>query len=99
MLLQTSSTIWVFPGDHILVCKQNAEQGHWYEGHAHFVHQSEVGLRFHESFGDLKSNQKHHVRLKLNRIPVKRQYQALATAFTESRILFPNSNDINPSST
>ena len=58
----------------------------------HFVHQYEVGLQFHESFGGWTSDQKYHVRFKLNRVPVRRQHQALDTAFTQSRILFPNSS-------
>lgn len=81
-------------GDRILVRKKDSEQGHWYAGHVHFVHQHEVGLRFHESFGGWSPSQKYHVRFKLNRIPVRRQHQALDTAFTESRVLFPNSSHL-----
>ncbi|KAJ3561909.1 hypothetical protein NP233_g9903 [Leucocoprinus birnbaumii] len=84
----------VLTGDRILVRKQDGQQGHWYEGHVHFVHQHEVGLRFHQSFGGWSPSQKYHVRFKLNRIPVRRQHQALDTAFTQSRVLFPNSSHL-----
>jgi hypothetical protein len=53
------------------------------------VCQAEVRLRFHKSFGESSNKQPYNVRFKLNRIPVKRQHQAMDTAFTQDRVLFP----------
>ncbi|KAA1476102.1 P-loop containing nucleoside triphosphate hydrolase protein [Dentipellis sp. KUC8613] len=79
----------VLVGDRILVQRQGVDTGKWFEGHVHFVRQMEVGLRFHGSFPVPGLSQQHHVRFKLNRIPVRRQHQALDTAFISERILFP----------
>ena len=74
----------------MLVQKQGAgASGHWYEGHVHVVRQSEVGLVFHSSFGGWTSSQRYNVRFKLNRIVMRRQHQALDSAFEEDRVLFP----------
>jgi len=54
----------------------------------HVVERAQVGLRFHGSFGGT-SAQPYNVRFKLNRIPVKRQHQAMNTVFTQDRVLFP----------
>ncbi|KAJ3561910.1 hypothetical protein NP233_g9904 [Leucocoprinus birnbaumii] len=81
----------VLIGDRILVRKQDDPQGHWHAGHVHVVRRDEVGLVFHHSFRGWTATQKYHVRFKLTRIPLQRQHQALATVFTESRILFPTS--------
>ena len=83
-------------GDRILVQEVDAPEGRWYEGYVHVVRQAEVGLRFHTSFG-WSPTQRYHIRFKLNRIPVKRQHQAMDTVFTEDRVLFPVSKHIlNP---
>ena len=76
-------------GDQILVQKVGAAEGHWYQGRVHVVRQAEVGLRFHKSFGESSTTQPYNVRFKLNRIPVKRQHQAMDTVFTQDRVLFP----------
>lgn len=76
-------------GDQILVQKVGAPEGHWYQGRVHVVRQAEVGLRFHQSFGGSSDTQRYNVRFKLNRIPVKRQHQAMDTVFTQDRVLFP----------
>jgi hypothetical protein len=55
--------------------------GHWYEGHVHVVRQSEVGLVFHPSFGGWSASQRYTVRFQLNRIVMRRQHQALDSAF------------------
>ncbi|KAF9441768.1 RNA helicase [Macrolepiota fuliginosa MF-IS2] len=81
-------------GDCILARKSDGNEGHWYEGHVHFVHQYEVGLCFHRTFRGWSPSQKYHVRFKLNRTPVRRQHQALDTAFTQPRILFPDASHL-----
>lgn len=77
------------PGDRILVQEQGATDGRWFEGHVHVLRQLEVGLQFHGSFSRYSEATRFHVRFKLNRIPVRRQHQAMDSAFTEDRILFP----------
>ncbi|CAA7269336.1 unnamed protein product [Cyclocybe aegerita] len=79
----------VLVGDRIFVQEQGATDGRWFEGHVHVLRQAEVGLRFHGSFGRYSEGRHFHVRFKLNRIPVRRQHQAMDTAFTEERVLFP----------
>lgn len=82
----------VLKGDRILVQKHGETQDHWFEGFVHVLNKAEVGLRFDRrgSFNKQWSeNQLFHVRFKLNRIPFRRQHQALDTAFQEDRVLFP----------
>jgi helicase MOV-10 len=79
-----------FKGDKILVQKHGAESGHWFEGYVHVVRRDEVGLRFHSSFEGSQARQ-YNVRFNLSRYPLRRQHQALATAFSHPRILFPDS--------
>ncbi|PPQ74162.1 hypothetical protein CVT26_006766 [Gymnopilus dilepis] len=85
----------VLVGDRIFVQEQGATDGRWYEGHVHFVRQVEVGLRFHGSFTRYSEASRFHVRFKLNRIPLRRQHQALDTAFSEDRILFPDMSTVS----
>ena len=63
--------------------------GRWFEGHVHIVRETEVALRFHGSFKVYAPGRQFHVRFKLNRVPVKRQHQAMDAVFTEDRVLFP----------
>ncbi|KAF8895854.1 RNA helicase [Gymnopilus junonius] len=86
----------VLVGDRILVQEQGATDGRWYEGHVHFVRQAEVGLRFHGSFARYSESSRFHVRFRLNRVPIRRQHQALDTAFNEDRILFPLMGNVSP---
>lgn len=79
----------VLVGDRMLVQRQDAPSGQWFEGHVHVVRQSEVGLCFHSSFSAWSPSQKYNVRFKLNRIVLRRQHQALDSAFEEDRIFFP----------
>ncbi|KAG6909930.1 hypothetical protein DXG01_014452 [Tephrocybe rancida] len=72
--------------DRILVQAKGAQEGHWFEGGVHDVLQAEVNLRFSKSF---KASTLYNARFKLNRIPVRRQHQALDSAFSEDRMLFP----------
>jgi helicase MOV-10 len=76
-------------GDAILVQERGGPAGRWFEGHVHIVRETEVALRFHGSFKDYAPGRQFHVRFKLNRIPVRRQHQAMETAFNEDRVLFP----------
>ncbi|KAF8759113.1 P-loop containing nucleoside triphosphate hydrolase protein [Rhizoctonia solani] len=60
----------------------------WYIGYVHIVRKDEVGLRFAHRFVPPLGT-RFDVRFCLNRIPVLRMHQALATAFAEPRALFP----------
>lgn len=86
-----ASKISGYPGDIILVQKDDAPTGHWFAGGVHVVRQAEVGLRFSGSFAGWSATQKYNVRFKLNRIPLRREHQAMDTVFTQERVLFPTS--------
>ncbi|TFK49293.1 P-loop containing nucleoside triphosphate hydrolase protein [Heliocybe sulcata] len=79
----------VLIGDRILVQMHGSEKGHWYEGYVHFVHEKEVGLRFHRSFSGYHPARRYNVRFKLNRIPLMRQHQALDAALRGEHLFFP----------
>ncbi|KAL1743982.1 P-loop containing nucleoside triphosphate hydrolase protein [Schizophyllum fasciatum] len=79
----------VLIGDRILVQKDGDSSGRWYEGRVHVVRQAEVGLKFHTSFG-WTSSQRYTVRFKLNRVPLRRQHQALDMVFSQPRALYPD---------
>jgi helicase MOV-10 len=76
-------------GDTILVRRPDMAQGSWYEGHVHVLRQYEVGLRFNASFRGHTPASRYEVHFKLNRYPIRRQHQAMDTAWAESRVLFP----------
>lgn len=76
-------------GDRFLVQEEGATDGRWFEGHVHVLRQAEVGLCFHSSFARYDEGRKFQVRFKLNRIPTRRQHQAMDTVFAEERVLFP----------
>ncbi|KAG6877586.1 hypothetical protein C0993_005916 [Termitomyces sp. T159_Od127] len=79
----------VLVGDRILVQMKGSTQGHWFEGGVHAVRKEEVNLRFDRSFRGWSRDQLYNVRFKLNRYPIRRQHQALDSAFSEERVLFP----------
>ena len=83
----------VIVGDRILVQNAGGRSGHWFEGFVHHVRQTDVDLKFHSSFNSYRG-QKYNIRFKLGRLPLRRMLQALATAFTSSRVLFPAEADI-----
>lgn len=80
-------------GDVILVQPHGSDAGRWFEGHVHVVRKEEVGLCFHGSFRSNPST-RYTVRFKLNRIPLRRQHQALDAAFHPGRLLFPTNADV-----
>lgn len=80
-------------GDQILVQPVGSDPGHWFQGFVHFVHALQVGLRFNTSFKH-NNTQRYVVRFKLNRIPLRRQHQALNTVLHSERILFPVAGNI-----
>lgn len=96
-----SSSFWpctcyssvAFQGDSILVQKKGESQGHWFEGRVHVLRKEEVGLRFHRSFS-WSATQCYNVRFKLNRIPMQRQHQAMDSAFSQARVLFPSETQV-----
>ncbi|KAK0452100.1 P-loop containing nucleoside triphosphate hydrolase protein [Desarmillaria tabescens] len=83
----------VLVGDNILVRRSDAPEGHWYSGCVHFVHKAEVGLCFYYSF-KATSTDRFLVRFKLNRYPLRRQHQALETAFAPARLLLPTEQHV-----
>lgn len=58
------------------------------------MHLREVELVFHESFSGHNDNMQYHIRFKLNRIPLRRQHQALLNGFAPNRLLFPKPRDV-----
>ncbi|KAK7047873.1 hypothetical protein VNI00_006201 [Paramarasmius palmivorus] len=87
----------VLVGDRMLVQRVGSARGRWYEGGVHVVRKEEVGLKFHSSFLPTSSpRDRHLVRFKLNRIPIRRQHQALDSAFTQERVLFPSHEHLRP---
>ncbi|KAL5635882.1 hypothetical protein ACGC1H_004621 [Rhizoctonia solani] len=81
----------VLVGDSIKVRPHNASATNnttWYIGYVHVVRKDEVGLRFAPRFLP-PIGTRFDIRFCLNRIPVLRMHQALATAFSEPRVLFP----------
>jgi helicase MOV-10 len=81
-------------GDTILVQMNGAANDRWYEGHVHFVHEAEVALRFHRSFPKNVTQQRFDVRFQLNRMPLRRQHQALRVVHHAVHLLFPLSTYI-----
>lgn len=68
-------------------------QGKWFEGFVHLVQQLEVGLRFGGSFRQQDPNQRFNVRFRYNRVPMRRQHQALDSTFAPARVLHPTFAD------
>jgi len=87
--------IWLPVGDRIFAQERSARNGRWFEGHVHFVRQTEVGLRFHGTFGRYSENTTFHIRFRLNRIPLRREHQALDSSFNEERVLFPTEEHLS----
>ncbi|KAI0945600.1 hypothetical protein AcW1_001785 [Taiwanofungus camphoratus] len=79
----------VLVGDRIFVQPHGSQRDRWFEGHVHVVRKEEVGLRLNASFRHYDANRLHKVRFKLNRLPLRRQHQALDTVFYPDRLLFP----------
>ncbi len=73
----------------MLVQKQVAVEGHWFEGGFHVVRKEEVGLRFNPAFRGWSKEQRYNIRFKLSRYPLRRQHQGMDSAFFPDRLLFP----------
>ncbi|KAJ7150896.1 P-loop containing nucleoside triphosphate hydrolase protein [Mycena crocata] len=86
----------VIVGDFILVRHSGVDDGPWYEGRVHQVHQNHVSLRFDEKFSTYRGT-KFDVNFTLNRLPHRRMHQALTNSFKESRILFPSAPHLSRS--
>ena len=76
-------------GDSILVQEQNSSSDKWFEGYIYNIRKSGVDLRFHAAFRECQEGMRFHIRFKLNRMPIRRQHQALDADFLQDRILFP----------
>lgn len=84
----------VVVGDCIEVQPSGSQQGRCFEGWVHVARLNDVGLGFHPSFKPT-NGQRFNVRFKLNRIPLRRQHQALgALAKSPGRFLFPTDAEI-----
>lgn len=68
--------------------KQGETNGRWYDGRVHVLRE-DVGLQFHGSF-DWNATQRYKVQFKLNRMPMRRQHQAIDSSFPNARVLFPS---------
>ncbi|KAG2003546.1 RNA helicase [Coprinopsis cinerea AmutBmut pab1-1] len=86
----------VLIGDRILVQREDATPGHWFEGIVHTIGKLSIGLRLHESFSERDPSTRYNIRFKLHRLVLKRQHQALETMFSDERVLFPMPFDIKP---
>jgi helicase MOV-10 len=75
-----------------------AEDDRWYQGHVHLVREAEVALRFHGSFPKLPSVQC-DVRFQVNRLPLRRQHQALCANHYAPQLLFPQQAHVATSTT
>ncbi|KIK60715.1 hypothetical protein GYMLUDRAFT_261292 [Collybiopsis luxurians FD-317 M1] len=78
----------VLVGDQILIRDPRSAPGHWFSGWVYVVEKEEVGLKLGRSFTALTSDRL-LARFKSNRIPMRRQHQALVSAFFEDRLIFP----------
>ncbi|KZT00673.1 P-loop containing nucleoside triphosphate hydrolase protein [Laetiporus sulphureus 93-53] len=79
----------VLIGDRIEVQTSGATDDRCFEGWVHLVRRDDVGLDFHPSFKPIGS-QRYNVRFQLNRIPLRRQHQALRIYRSKlARLLFP----------
>ncbi|KAF7323583.1 RNA helicase [Mycena kentingensis (nom. inval.)] len=78
----------VVVGDFIRLRHTGVEDGPWYEGRVHQVHQKHLSLRFGDNFSTYRGT-KFDVRFTLNRLPLRRMHQALTNASNQERILFP----------
>lgn len=78
----------VLVGDFILL-KHHGTSGEWYKGCVHDISANTVGLRFSDQFSTFKGN-RFNVQFVLNRIPLRRQHQALTVKNESSRLVFPD---------
>ncbi|KAF5356526.1 hypothetical protein D9758_008260 [Tetrapyrgos nigripes] len=80
----------VLIGDSIFIQNTSSpNKDRWFQGVVHVVRKEEVGLRLHRSFS-ASPDERFFVRFKLNRIPMRRQHQAMDyTVFSQDRVLFP----------
>lgn len=79
----------VLLGDRIHVQPHESRDGKWYEGYVHVVRKEEVGLCLHMSYKEHNPARLYNIRFTLNRTPLRRQHQALDTAFHPDRLLLP----------
>ncbi|KAH9948069.1 P-loop containing nucleoside triphosphate hydrolase protein [Amylocystis lapponica] len=85
----------VLVGDRIMVQLSGSQQRKWFEGYVHVVRREEVGLCLNGSFKtSWTPSRLYDIRFKLNRLPLRRQHQALDTAFHPERLLFPRKEHI-----
>jgi helicase MOV-10 len=64
-------------------------------GHVPFVRKAEMGLRSYRSFRRYSEGTTFHIRFRLNRIPLRREYQTLDSSFNEERGLFPTKQHLS----
>jgi helicase MOV-10 len=93
-----SLSFFEIAGDTVVVQVNGAANDKWYQGHVHFVREAEVALRFHGSFPKHGSVQC-DVRFQVNRLPLRRQHQALCTNQYAPQLLFPQKTHVAASTT
>ncbi|KAI0048936.1 RNA helicase [Auriscalpium vulgare] len=82
----------VLIGDRMLVKRHGDVGGRLYEGHVHFVHETDVSLRFHGSFPS--SAPGYDIHFLLNRIPIRRQHQIMNLPLSETHFAFPEVKNV-----
>ena len=87
-------------GDQIEVQPSGGDPtGKCFQGFVHEVRLSDVGVAFHISFKPAPGA-RFNVRFKLNRVPLRRQHEALGVSLaTPSRILFPEPTHVGTRNT
>ncbi|KAI0293936.1 P-loop containing nucleoside triphosphate hydrolase protein [Russula brevipes] len=83
----------VIIGDAILVKPSGAAGDKWFQGHVHYVRESEVALRFHQSFPK-NATQPFDVRFQLGRIPIRRLHQSICDKHYPPHLLFPQQSHV-----
>jgi helicase MOV-10 len=83
----------VIVSDIILVRESGSAESRWFEGHVHRVLEKSVYLQFNRSFHCF-SGQRFDVRFALNRTTYRRMHQAMNTAYSEKRTLFPGPEEV-----
>ncbi|KAH9930517.1 P-loop containing nucleoside triphosphate hydrolase protein [Epithele typhae] len=81
----------VVVGDIILAQRSNGPSGQTHRGFVHTVRNEDICVSFHSSFD---GGSRYNVRFEYNRVPIRRQHQALSVPSPSSqRLLFPQMAD------
>jgi helicase MOV-10 len=78
-----------------MVQPQGGADDRWFEGVVHDVRSESVGVQFARSFRPSPGST-FSVRFTFNRVPLRRQHQALHRSFAQGRVLFPIEAHVRP---